>query len=42
MFPGTTTTSVAVACPRIVPFTRILILKYGTVAEYLVGFVKFT
>jgi hypothetical protein len=39
--PGPTETFFAVACPRIVPLLRSLRSKYGTVAEYRVGFVKF-
>jgi len=42
LLPGTTTTFSAMACPRTVPLTRMLILKYGTVAVYFVGFVKLT
>lgn len=34
-----TATSLAVACPRIVPLLKRLTFTYGTVAEYSVGLV---
>ncbi len=40
--PGTTDTSLAVACPSTEPLFKIRTFTYGTVAEYSVGFVIFT
>ena len=33
LFPGLTVISLAVACPKTVPFVKMLISAYGTVAE---------